>query len=140
MDYVTAFKQSYIKWLQRNDPEAYARAVSMTGGGMAGLGGTDWTGALFDTVKAAGSTIFSTAVDYKRAQDAEKTLAAQQELALQQARIRAVDTIAKRDYAQQAAQIAQIQAQNQSGETDTLLMFGMIGLAALVAAKVMKVI
>jgi len=142
MNYVEQAKKNYIDWLRVNNPQAFARLQTAARRGMGADNDTSstWYGSLWSAAATMGAGIFGSAVEYKRAKDAEKLMAKQAEIEAARAQQQAVTAIQQRDYAAQLAQLKQMQIEGEQQQLDTLLMFGGFALAALVGAKLLKVI
>lgn len=139
MNYLDAMKRDYLSWMKVNTPQAYAKVISLRGSRLAGEDQGFW-GGLFDTVKSAGGAIFSSANEYQKAKLERERMAAEARQRALEAQRAAIGVIEQRDLARQAAELARIQQQASDTETDNTLLYGGLFLAAIAAAKVMKII
>jgi len=141
-DYVTNSKKQYLAWLQLNNPALYNAAMARVSGGMGETTTSDggFFSKAFDAVSSIAGSIYGAKLQKDSDKTALKQITLENERAAIAARQAAVDTIQRDQYAMQIRALQQQQLEADRGTQDTALMIGGLVLAALVGAKMMKII
>jgi hypothetical protein len=144
-DFVARSRAQYVEYIKRTNPALYRAVLARVPGRMGTLGedaasGTSWYDRIFDGLTTIGSAVYES----KQQKDAQKAELARitadnkaQAIAAQQ---QAIDAMQRQAYAAQVAALQQQQIEAERGQQDTVLMVGGFLLAALVGAKLLKVI
>lgn len=139
MNFLANSRQQYVKWVELNNPVLYRAAMANMRAGMAGDDPGFWSKA-FDAISSIGTSVYGAKLQSEADKKALAQITAENKAAAIAAQQQAVDTIAREQYAQQIRALQQQQLDAERSSQDTALMLGGIVLAALVGAKLLKVI
>ena len=148
MNYLEQAKQQYVTYIKATNPAllnaALAHQSRMGDGDTINMAPapttTKWYESAFDALKSIGGVVMQSKTQKQSDAAALNQILAQNKAAALQAQQQAVSVIQQREYADQIAQIKREQDDAARAQMDTILMVAGLALAALVGAKMAKII
>lgn len=143
INYVANAEKQIINWAKQTRPELYMHALQMTGGRMGDAdesGSTGFWGGLYSGIKDLATTIYSAKSADKKAKREMDAIIEQNKQQAIQAQRDAINAQQQREYQAQVQALQREQDDIARRGQDTALMIGGFVLAALVGAKLLKII
>jgi len=145
MNYLDNAKLQYVTYIKATNPALLNAALANTSrmgadDAASTTSGNSWYSSAFDALKSIGGMVYESKSQKQADQAALNQILAQNKAAALQAQQNAVDVVAQREYASQVAQIRREQDDAARAQMDTILMVAGLALAALVGAKMAKII
>ena len=143
INYVANAERQVIEWARQTRPDMYMHALQMTGGRMGEStesSGSGFWGGLYSGIKDLASTIYAAKTADKQAKREMQAIVEQNKQQAIQAQRDAINAQQQREYQAQVQALQREQDDIARRGQDTALMIGGVVLAALVGAKLLKII